>query len=91
MTLALPTKPFARSLENVLRQRLAGYPAVEIKSGSTVAADIFGGFDYWRKHLAGVALNSCLIYGGEIAQSRQNATVLPWTDLGSLRRTLATG
>ena len=62
---------------------------VEIKSGATVAADFFAGLDYWRDRLDRHTLHPWLIYGGETAQSRQRASVLPWSGLGPLLNALA--
>ncbi|MDA1372053.1 MAG: ATP-binding protein [Proteobacteria bacterium] len=51
---------------------------VEIKSGQTIAADYFTGlekYSAWAKDDAG---DSTLIYGGAMAQERQQARVIPW-------------
>ena len=60
------------------------YQAVEVKSGETVAADSFSGLNYWRSHLAGKTLVPWLVHGGAAFQQREQASVLPWTDLGPL-------
>jgi predicted AAA+ superfamily ATPase len=53
------------------------YP-VEIKSGSTVAADMLAGLQGWMD-LAGPAAHSpTLIYGGAEAYTRQGISVRPW-------------
>jgi predicted AAA+ superfamily ATPase len=63
--------------------------AVEFKSGSTIAADFFDGLDFYRQHLPNLTLQPWLVYGGETRQTRERATVLPWSDLGPLLEALA--
>lgn len=61
--------------------------AIEAKSGQTVPSDAFRGLDFWKGKLQpGKSIRSWLIYGGDAAQVRQNATVLPWHGLGPLLR-----
>jgi uncharacterized protein len=58
--------------------------AVEMKSGATVADDFFVGLDYWRGQLGRHSVHPWLIYGGDTAQDRERATVLPWSGLTPL-------
>ena len=58
--------------------------AVEIKSGSTVAADFFRGLDRWRSLAGKAAGDSWLVYGGERSQQRREHRVVPWADIGEL-------
>lgn len=59
--------------------------AVEIKAGATISADWFDGLDYWRQQFTGsVELTPWLVYGGDSAQKRDKARVLPWTGLSPL-------
>lgn len=59
--------------------------AVEAKSGATIPADIFEGmqaFDdiakaAWPEH----GVDHCVIYGGNDAQARSYAAILPWGDV----------
>lgn len=62
--------------------------AVEIKSGGTVAGDFFSGLDFWREALGKVTVRPWLIYGGDSAQARERGTVLPWTGLPPLLRSI---
>jgi uncharacterized protein len=51
---------------------------VEIKSGSTVAQDMFDSLRWWG-HLTGEAgLSPTLVYGGTEAYARQKIAVRPW-------------
>jgi predicted AAA+ superfamily ATPase len=53
------------------------YP-VEIKSGTTVAADMLAGLSWWCG-LAGVPVaNATLVHGGDEAYERQGIAVRPW-------------
>ncbi len=64
------------------------FHAVEIKSGETIAADFFGGLDYWRAKLTRQSLTPWLIHGGTTRQHREKATVLPWNHLAPLLENL---
>ncbi len=62
---------------------------IEAKSGQTVPSDAFKGLDFWQPKLQpGKTTRSWLVYGGDTAQHRQNATVLPWHGLAPLLREL---
>jgi predicted AAA+ superfamily ATPase len=61
---------------------------VEVKSGATVASDFFAGLDYWQSRLERHTLQPWLIYGGDTPQPRQRATVLPWSGLQALLKTV---
>jgi predicted AAA+ superfamily ATPase len=56
--------------------------SIEVKSGQTVAADFFSGFEKLAPALAAAAggrtPENVLIYGGDTAQHRSAATVVPW-------------
>lgn len=62
--------------------------AIEIKSGQTVAADFFDHLDYWRGLAKGRPVKSWLVYGGETAQPRERATVVPWAGIQILLKAL---
>ncbi len=58
---------------------------VEIKAGETIAPDWFAGLDYWREQLPrGYRFKPWLVYGGDTAQRREKAQVLPWKALDPL-------
>ena len=62
--------------------------AIEIKSGQTVASDFFDNLDHWRHHLTEAAFTPWLVYGGDHPQSRDRATVIPWSQIGTLTQNL---
>ncbi|CAN5465665.1 hypothetical protein BH23VER1_BH23VER1_09040 [soil metagenome] len=64
--------------------------AIEVKSGEPVASDFFAGLNYWRDNIPGRSLTPWLVHGGTTRQDREQATVLPWTDLSPLTDALAT-
>jgi len=64
------------------------FHAIEIKSGETIASDFFKGLDFWRKKLPKQSITPWLIHGGTNRQDREKATVLPWSDLAPLLRSL---
>ncbi len=80
---------------DLLVDRGAQLTAVEIKAGQTVAADFFAGLDRFADRFTdeATALESVLVYGGELSQRRSNARVLPWADLDGFDwvRTAPTG
>ena len=53
----------------------------EIKSGKTVATDFFDGLRDVAAILGG-DVDRVLVYGGELAQRRTEAQVLPWDGVG---------
>jgi predicted AAA+ superfamily ATPase len=61
--------------------------AVEVKSGQTVASDFFANLSLFRArhHESGDhrTLRSCLVYGGDAAQHRHEAEVLPWREVAN--------
>lgn len=59
--------------------------AIEAKSGQTIPSDAFKGLEFWRSKLSPKNTSrSWLIYGGDRIQTRENVTVLPWSNLSSL-------
>lgn len=58
--------------------------AIEIKSGQTVASDFFDHLDFWQAQLKGRRVKPWLVYGGESAQRRERATVVPWQGIRAL-------
>jgi uncharacterized protein len=66
------------------------FQAVEIKSGATVAGDFTAGLQFWRGQLHRHTLRPWLIYGGDMIQSREAATVLPWSNISALLTALQT-
>ena len=65
-------------------ERGATWHAIEIKAGRTVAADFFDGLDFWRRQSPGARIRPWLVYGGDAAQTRDRATVVPWQEIGKL-------
>ncbi len=64
--------------------------AVEAKSGATVHPSFFGNLNHLAQLLREAvppapeaSLQQILVYGGEVAQSRSQGQVLPWTDIQS--------
>ena len=62
--------------------------AIEIKSGQTVASDFFDHLDFWSGQMKGRRVKPWLVYGGESAQRRERATVVPWAGIRSLVESL---
>ena len=60
------------------------FHAIEIKSGQTVASDFFDNLDFVRQQLPGKTIVPWLVYGGDQAQTRDRATVVPWSNIGTL-------
>jgi predicted AAA+ superfamily ATPase len=74
---------------DLLAETPRGLHAVELKSGATVTDEFFGGFSPLRKDL-GAELTACwLVYGGSHAEVRDQARVLPWSEIGRLAAALA--
>ncbi|MBU2623717.1 MAG: ATP-binding protein [Proteobacteria bacterium] len=64
-------------IDLIIEESGALFP-VEIKSGSTVAGDMFRGLKWWT-HLAGrTASSPTLVYGGVEAYVRDGITLRPW-------------
>jgi len=63
--------------------------AIEAKSGRTVAADYFSALERFaaRPEIVegGRSARRAVVYGGDEPQRRREATVVPWSDLDSLR------
>ncbi|MBS1159592.1 MAG: hypothetical protein H6R15_2011 [Proteobacteria bacterium] len=68
---------------DVVFETAAGLQAVEIKSGSTFAADWVDGLKKWQK-IAGdtPTLKPILIYGGEDSHERERCFLTGWKDVG---------
>lgn len=54
------------------------YP-IEIKSGATVASDMFAGLKWWNNLTSGQS--GALVYGGDESYVRHGFRVLPWFDV----------
>lgn len=61
---------------DLLIERPAGLFPVEVKSGATIALDMFDGLKWWQS-LAGVE-EGALIYGGDESYVRNGVKVRPW-------------
>ncbi|NCU32165.1 MAG: ATP-binding protein [Candidatus Moranbacteria bacterium] len=59
--------------------------AVEIKSGQTVTLDYFKGLKYFSEISKEELVKNFVIYGGDEAQNRSLAQVIPWKKLGELK------
>lgn len=51
---------------------------VEIKSGKTLNRDYFKGLRKWLSLAGNIAVDPCLIYGGDFSGQREGVTVSPW-------------
>jgi hypothetical protein len=59
---------------------------VEGKAGATVAGDMLDAARKVRAALpAATPVTTCLLYGGDAAQKRSEATILPWTAIQDRR------
>jgi len=56
--------------------------AIEIKSGKTIATDFFKGLDFMQN--LSKDIQSYIIYGGDIMQSRSTSKVLSWKNIPDL-------
>lgn len=65
-----------------------GCVAIEIKSGATVAADFFTGFRPLQADLDDTLAGCWLVYGGDRAEQRPEARVLPWSQLATLTQAI---
>ena len=54
------------------------FHAVEIKAGATMNPDYFRGLTSFQRDFPAIVASSYVVYGGEQAQPRSNAAVLPW-------------
>ncbi|WP_328985326.1 ATP-binding protein [Thiorhodovibrio winogradskyi] len=67
--------------------------ALEMKSAATLAPDFFRNLQGFRQRLAGSqperGIGAWLVYGGDESQSRSQAKVLSWRDIGQIGASLA--
>jgi hypothetical protein len=68
---------------DMVLERSGQFRAVEVKSGQTLSQDQFKGLQFWQE-LTGNAGKVLLVYGGEQAQQRTVAQVVPWRNLAEL-------
>jgi hypothetical protein len=68
---------------DMVLERGGQFSAVEVKSGQTLSQDQFKGLQFWQE-LTGNAGKTLLVYGGEQAQQRTVAQVVPWRNLAGL-------
>ncbi|MDX9987970.1 ATP-binding protein [Thiothrix unzii] len=68
---------------DMVLERGGQFRAVEVKSGQTLSQDQFKGLQFWQE-LTGNAGKALLVYGGEQAQQRTVAQVVPWRNLAGL-------
>jgi uncharacterized protein len=61
---------------------------IEVKAGSTVAADWFGPLHRYCVLAGDTAMTPWLVYGGDQRQQRGGVEVLPWADIGELGQTV---
>ena len=72
---------------DALMETPEGIHAIEMKSGATVGGDFFAAFAPLRQQLEGTGTplaGNWLIYGGERAETRPQARVLPWRSISEL-------
>ena len=67
----------------VLEQGQALAP-VEIKSGATVSPDWLRAVRRWRELAGASAVRPVIVYGGDQAQQRSDADIVPWRQLAQL-------
>lgn len=60
---------------------------IEIKAGTTINPDYFSGLNKWRALAGDAALQPFLIYAGSEAQTRTQASILPWHQVGAWAET----
>ena len=58
--------------------------AIEIKSGKTLHSDFFKNLTMFQELAKAENVLSFLVYGGDMAQNRTNAEVLPWHQVNSI-------
>jgi uncharacterized protein len=68
-----------------LIEKADGPALVEIKSGKTVADDFFKNLEYYQKLAGSSPQNAYVVYGGDQAQKRTAAQVIPWSGLEKVR------
>jgi hypothetical protein len=69
---------------DLLLEDAGSYRAVEIKSGETLAADLFKGLDFFRK-ISGLPADNCfLLYGGTKDYVRQSGRAVGWNHMSRL-------
>lgn len=59
-----------------------GFQIVEFKASMTVLSDMFKGLDYFEELSGWDNLSKSLVYGGNEAQNRTKAKVIPWKEFG---------
>lgn len=73
---------------DLLLRRADQWLAVEVKSGTTVAADAFAGLRRFGEltggMIDGLPLRAALVYGGEERQRRGEVELVPWWALAEL-------
>jgi predicted AAA+ superfamily ATPase len=74
---------------DVLVEQGATLVPVEVKSGKTVVPDFFANLESWTKIAGETGGRPRLVYGGDQRQSRANAEVLPWKEIGELAAVVA--
>lgn len=67
----------------LVREGAAPIP-IEVKSGTTVAADFFKGLDYWYRLTAADPAAGWLLYGGAEQHQRSSGSVVGWRGIGAL-------
>jgi hypothetical protein len=60
---------------------------IEIKAGTTINPDYFSGLNKWRALAGDAALQPLLIYAGSEVQTRTQADILPWHQVGAWAET----
>ena len=60
--------------------------ALEVKSGSTIAADFLRALERFRR--AAGRIPATLVYGGEIRQARTDVSIYGWRDIAAAARRL---
>ncbi len=58
--------------------------AIEIKASKTLHNDFFKNLDMFKEVAKSENISSFLVYGGDLAQSRSYADVLPWHQVGRI-------
>jgi hypothetical protein len=66
---------------DVLLNTPAGLQAIEIKSGSTFAADWIKGMQKWRSLSGSDSLQPQIIFGGTGLYEREGCQVIGWQDI----------
>jgi predicted AAA+ superfamily ATPase len=64
---------------------------IEVKSGKTVVPDFFDNLESWKEIAGETGGRPWLVYGGDKRQSRTNAEVLPWREIGELGEVVVSG